>query len=169
MDAKFRSDLSQALDTAWSLIGEPGTWWTGEERVAIAAEARQAPRCALCRVRREATSAAMASGEHDSAVDLPPSAIEAIHRIRTDPGRLGPNWYQSLLTGGLSDERYVELLAVIAIVVAVDTFRRAAGLPMLSLPNPKPGEPSCRRPHGARPGLAWMPTLAPEDRAADDP
>jgi len=166
---KLRSDLSGALDAAWRQIGVPGTWWTGEERVAIAAETRQAARCALCCARREAASAAMVSGQHDKAVDLPPSTIEAIHRIRTDSGRLGRSWYRSLHAGGLSDERYIELLSVVAIVVAVDTFRRAAGLPVLPLPIAEVGEPSRRRPHGAKPGLAWMPTLAPEDRAPEDP
>lgn len=169
MSVKLRADLSDALDAGWRQIGTPGTWWTGEERVAIAAETRQAAGCALCLARRQAASAAMVSGQHDKAVDLPPSAIEAIHRIRTDSGRLGSNWYQSLVASGLSDERYVELLSVVAIVVAVDTFRRAAGLALLPLPSPKAGEPSRRRPQGAKPGLAWMPTLAPEDRVAHDP
>jgi len=167
--AEVRSDLSRAMAVAWGKIGMPGTWWTGEERIAIATETRQAVHCALCRARREAASAAMVSGRHDNAVVLPPAAIEAIHRIRTDSGRLGVGWYQSLLAAGLSNERYVELLSVVAIVVATDTFRRAAGLPPLSLPAAKLGEPSRRRPYGARPGLAWMPTLAPEDRTTDDP
>jgi hypothetical protein len=141
----------------------------GEERVTIAAKTRQAARCALCRARRQTASIAGVAGQHDNAVGLPLWAIEAIHRIRTDSGRLGPSWYHSLRAGGLTDEQYVELLSVVAIVVAVDTFRRAAGLPELSLPGPKTGKPSRRRPRGAKPGLAWMPTLAPEDRTADDP
>ena len=92
VDTELRSDLSHALDSAWRQIGAPGTWWMGDERVAIAVETRQAPHCVLCRARGQAASAAMMSGEHDNAVALPPSAIEAIHRIRTDPGRLAPSW-----------------------------------------------------------------------------
>ncbi len=169
MTVEVRYDLTRSLEAAWRRLAEAGTWWTGAERVAIAAETRQAVHCELCRARRQAVSAAMVSGRHDNAVALPPAAIEAIHRIRTDSGRLGASWYQSLIAAGLSEERYVELLSVVAIVVAADTFRRAAGLPRLSFPSAKPGEPSYRRPHGAKPGLAWMPTLAPEDRTADDP
>lgn len=169
MNLEVRSDLTESLQLAWRKLGEAGTWWTGAERVAIAAETRQAVHCALCRARRQAASAAMVSGQHDNAVALPPAAIEAIHRMRTDSGRLGASWYRSLPAAGLSEERYVELLSVVAIVVAIDTFRRAANLPPLSLPSVKPGEPSRRRPRGVKPGLAWMPTLAPEDRTADDP
>lgn len=166
---EIRPDLARALDVAWHAIGGAGTWWTGEERVAIAAETRQAIRCELCRARKNAVSPAMVSGQHDNAVDLPPPAVEAIHRIRTDSGRLSIGWYRSLVAAGLCDEQYVELLSVVAIVVATDTFRRAAGLQLLSLPRAKPGEPSRRRPQGARPGLAWMATLAPEDRTEADP
>lgn len=86
-----------------------------------------------------------------------------------DPGRLGIGWYEHLQAGGLSDAHYVELLSIVAVVVAVDTFRAACGLPMLPLPVPATGEPSRRRPAGAKPGLAWMPTLAPEDRSSEDP
>lgn len=167
--SQIRLDLRCALDRAWSKIASPGTWWSGEERVAIAAETRQAAHCTLCRACREAASASMVTGKHDNAVVLPPPAIEAIHRIRTDPGRLGQSWYSSVIAAGLSAERYVELVSVVALVVAMDTFRRAAGLPPISLPRAQPGEPSRRRPGGAKPGLAWMPTLAPEDRTADDP
>lgn len=111
----------------------------------------------------------MVSGRHDKAVGLPDAAIEAIHRIRTDSGRLGPGWYRSVTGAGLTEEHYVELLSIVATVVAVDTFHRTAGLPLPELPVAKAGDPSRRRPTGARPGLAWMPTLAPEDRVPEDP
>ncbi|SKA24889.1 hypothetical protein SAMN02745126_04462 [Enhydrobacter aerosaccus] len=168
-EIEIRPDLSHVLDAAWARIGAPGTWWNAAERVAIAAETRQAVHCDFCRARREAVSASMVSGRHDNAVGLPSPAIEAIHRIRTDPGRLGRGWYDSVITAGLSEECYVEMVSVIAVVVANDTFRRAAGLPALALPRALPGEATRRRPAGAKPGLAWMPTLAPEDRTADDP
>jgi hypothetical protein len=165
----IRPDLSRVLEAAWSRIAAPGTWWSGEERIAIAAETRQAAHCALCSARRQAPSASMVAGRHDSVAVLLAPAIEAIHRIRTDSGRLGRGWYDSVVAAGLTEERYVELVSVVAVVVANDTFRRAAGLPDLALPRALPGEPSRRRPRGARPGLAWMPTLAPEDRTPDDP
>lgn len=164
-----RSDMTQAQADAWRWIGHSGTWWTGAERIGIAAETRRAATCALCAARRTALSPAAVAGTHDTSSSLLPAAVEAVHRIRMDSGRLGIGWYEHLQAGGLSDAHYVELLSIVAIVVAVDTFRAASGLPMLSLPVPVAGEPSRRRPAGAKPGLAWMPTLAPEDRSPEDP
>jgi hypothetical protein len=37
-----REDLAAAHDRAWARLARAGTWWTGAERVAIAAEARRA-------------------------------------------------------------------------------------------------------------------------------
>jgi hypothetical protein len=166
---EVRRDMAEALAEAWSQIGRCGTWWTGAERVEIAAETRRAATCALCSVRRAALSPATVSGVHDACSSLPLASVEAIHRIRTDSGRLGAGWYERLLADGLSDAYYVELLSIVAIVVAVDTFRAAVGLPLLPLSASAAGEPARRRPVGAKPGLAWMPTLAPEDRAPEDP
>ena len=47
-----RKDLVAAHRFLLDHVRSPGTWWTGEERVAIAAESRQAARCALCRSRK---------------------------------------------------------------------------------------------------------------------
>ena len=162
----IRSDLAEAQATAWREIGQPGTWWTGPERVAIAAEVRHAPGCALCAARKLALSPNAVGGDHSAITDLPAAAIEAVHRAATDSGRLGEGWYRGL---GLDDERYVELIGVLAVVVAVDTFRRAAGLALWPLPVAEAGMPSRHRPRNAKPGLAWMPTLLPDDRLPEDP
>src|SRR5262245_11696648 len=42
---QIRSDLTDAQAKAWAAIGDPGTWWTGVERVAIVAETRHADSC----------------------------------------------------------------------------------------------------------------------------
>src|SRR6185369_2499599 len=70
---------------------------------------------------------------------------------------------------GLSEEAYVELLGVVAMATALDTFDRARGEPTRALPAPQIGEPTRRRPSGARPGLGWMPMLAPADVGPEDP
>ena len=41
-----------------SVWRRPGAWWTGAERVAIAAAVRQARHCALCQARRSALAPA---------------------------------------------------------------------------------------------------------------
>jgi len=166
----MREELAATQAQAWQRLAAPGTWWTGAERVAIAAEARHAPTCPLCAARAAALSPFAVGGAHarlDSS--LTDAAIEAVHRICTDPGRLGETWFLRLREAGLGEAAYVELVSVIAVVTAVDTFRRAAGLQPRVLPVPRGGAPTRRRPHGARPGLAWVATLAPEDVTPADP
>jgi hypothetical protein len=165
----IRADLLAAQAHAWEGIGQPGTWWSGAERVAIAAETRHAARCPLCAARCKALSPAMVSGDHSTRGALPAAAVEAIHWIRSDSGRLTERWYRQVLDDGLDEERYVELVAIAAIVVAVDTFHAAVGAAPPDLPPPLDGEPTRIRPHGARRDVAWMATLAPEDRTDEDP
>jgi hypothetical protein len=167
--------MRSALAGTWRAVGEPGEWWTGAERRAIAEETRTARGCALCRARKAALLPHGIAGEHASSTGLPQAAIEAIHRIVSDPGRLSEAWFRQVVdagqeTGaGLSEEAYVELLSVVAIVTAVDTFDRGRGAPPRALPEARPGTPTRRRPKGAKPGLGWMPMLAPEDVGEEDP
>ena len=166
----MRPALEAAQTRAWRDIGATGTWWTGAQRLAIAREARAASDCSFCAERAAGLSPLAVEGQHSIASPtLPASAIEAIHRIRTDPGRIGESWLLRLRDAGLGEEEYVELVSVIAVTVAIDTFRRGSGLPPLPLPEARPGRPSRRRPANAKPGLAYVATLAPDDRDENDP
>ena len=93
----MRPGLKIAEDGAWRRLGEPGTWWSGAERLAIAKECRAAVECALCAARAGSLSPFGVQGSHSVAEpSLPAAAIEAIHAIRTDSGRLGETWYSRL-------------------------------------------------------------------------
>ena len=85
-DLAVRTDIIQVHNLAWSRIARAGTWLDGATRVAIAAETRHAPQCALCRRRKEALSPYSEAGEHDSVGALPERVVEQIHRIVSDPG-----------------------------------------------------------------------------------
>lgn len=159
----IRDDLASAHARAWSRIGTPGTWWDGTARVAIAAETRRASSCALCRRRIEALSPLAIAGTHDSLGQLPEAAAEVVHRIRTDPARLSERWYRGAVANGLTEEQYVEIVSVVAHVVAIDTMARGLGLDAPPLPSPESGSPSRRRPAGAKPGGAWVPWVEPAD------
>lgn len=150
-------------------MGEPGVWWSGGERAAIVRETRAARVCTLCKARKAAPVPHAVAGDHDAATDLAPAAIEAVHRIVGDPGRLSDSWYRRVLGMGIGEEAYVELLGAVAITTAVDSFDRACGTGLRALPAIGSGAPSRRRPKGAKPGLGWMPMLAPEDVEAGDP
>ena len=165
----LRPALAAERERAWQRLAAPGTWWDGAERLAIATEARRAPDCVLCQTRKAALSPYAIDGQHDSDGDLPAPLVEAVHRISTDAGRLTERWYAALLGPQLSAEQYVETVGVVALITALDRFDLALGLAPRPLPVPQPGAPTRRRPTGARSGLAWVPTVAPEDLDTDDP
>jgi len=169
MPLPMREGLAKALDEAWVRLSQPGTWWSGEERLAIAAEARRADSCALCRQRMAALSPYAVEGKHVGNTRLPADAVEATHRLKTDASRITERWVRELTDGVLGEERYVEIVSIVAIVTALDTFDRALGRRIKALPEPVAGAPSRRRPSAARRGLAWVATLAPEDVAPGDP
>ena len=163
MPYPIRDDLATAHTRAWARIAQPGTWWDGTERVAIVAETRHATGCKLCRRRNEALAPLAIEGTHDSLCQLPEIVVEVVHRVRTDPGRLGECWYRGVIASGLTEAQYVEIVSVVAHVVAIDTMAHGLGLEALPLPNPQPGVPSHDRPDRAKPGGAWVPWVEPED------
>lgn len=173
--AALRPELDAACDRALSRLAQPGTWWSAEQRVAIALETRAAFSCDLCARRRAALSPRI-PGEHDlgsSRGVLPAVAVEAVHRVTTDSGRLSESWLRELVEQGpeaerILEEQYVELIGVLTQVLSVDEQDRVLGRPLRELPEPEPGEPSRRRPSGARPGPGWVSTVAPEDLDPED-
>ncbi len=161
--------ISQAMRDAhrraWERLAAPGAWWTGAERIAMAAEVRAARVCALCRERKTALSPAALKGEHARVTDLPGPAVDAVHRIAGDPGRLSRAWFENTLAAGLSDAHYVELVGVVATVVNLDALHRALGVAPEPLPAPRAGAPSRHRPATHLEG-AWVPLLAPSSPEA---
>jgi hypothetical protein len=160
-----RSDIATTHQAAWDRLRRRGTWWTGRDRVAIAAETRAAAACALCRDRRQALSPYVVDGAHDRVSDLPLQVVDAVHRIATDSGRLTERWYRELVDETLADAAFVELVGVVITVVGSDTFARALGVPIPELPEPEDGEPTRIRPPGARVDGHWVPSLPPEHGA----
>ena len=155
-----RADLVEAHQQLWQKLAEPGAWWTGAERVAIAAEVRKAWTCTLCTDRKAALSPSAVTGEHDNTHGVLPSAVvEMIHRVTTDPGRLSKDWYERLVADGVEDTHYIEALGVVVRTVSVDSFCRGVGIPPHPLPTPMPGEPSHRRPPQAHMDVSWVPMI----------
>lgn len=154
-----RGDLVAAQRRAWHRVAAPGTWWTGEERVEIAAETRHATACTLCSARKAALSPNAVQGEHESVGQFPAPVIDLIHRVRTDPGRLSRRWFDELAAAGLADTYYVECLAVVVFVTSIDFFCRAIGVPLHPLPTPVSGTPTRVRPPSALLEAAWVPMI----------
>lgn len=164
-----RDDLVAAQARYWRRLGRPGANWSGAERVAIAREARYAPECAFCRRLQAALSPYAESGTHDvhpaNSDLLPAAAIDAVHRIVNDASRLTARWYERTLAEGLTDGQYVELVGTVVSVLSIDSFCRAIGVPLHTLPEPEPGPPSGYRPEtAAHDGGSWVP-MVPFDNA----
>ena len=162
-----RSDLVGAHDRAWAAIAAPGTWLTGERRVAVAAEIRRARTCAQC-ARIKAALSPNVPGEHETTGKLGAAEVELIHRVVADPGRLSEKWSQDVLARGVSEGEYVEIVGLAAMVMMMDTFTRAIGAAERPLPTPVAGEPTRYRPSGARKKAAWLPLVEPEDATEAD-
>jgi hypothetical protein len=159
-----RDDFAAAHTRFWKRLASPGAWWTGAQRVAIAADVRQARYCVLCKARKEALTPAAVEGQHDHCGVLPKAAVDVIHRVVTDPGRLSRKWFNATLAAGLSAEQYVEIIGTLVAMVSIDSFCRGIGVPVHPLPAPQPGEPSHYRPPGAIQEDAWV-LMIPTDRA----
>ena len=160
LDYDIRPDLPQAYREIWEKIAAPGNWWRGADRVAIAAEVRAARNCNLCKERKAALSPYSVKGVHSATTNLPPVAIDAVHRVVTDVSRLTESWLSDCVKQGLSHEQYIELLGIVVAVVSIDAFHRALGLELENLPEPKSGEPDQYRPATALKGDAWVATIA---------
>ena len=151
----------------WRRIAEPGDWWSGAQRVAIAAETRAAAECPFCRERAAALSAASVQGEHlrpaGIAPDLlPEAAVDAIHAVIADSARLSREWYEQVVSAdGMDDARYVDMLGVVIHAFSSDEFHRALGLPLEPLPQPEPGQPRRHRSSKAEHLSGWTPIVQP--------
>lgn len=154
-----RGDIVASQQRAWQSLAAPGTWWTGAERVAIAREVRASRQCAWCAARKAALSPYAVSGAHDAASDLPRTAVDAVHRVVTDPGRLSRRWADEVMAADVSDAQLVELVSVVCIVMLIDGFARAIGADPPALPAPIAGDPSRVRPGEAVDEGYFVPTI----------
>lgn len=161
-DYEIRQDMPDTYRKVWQKIAEPGNWWLGADRVAIAAEVRNARNCPLCQQRKAALSPFSIEGNHNNALNnLPAVAIDAVHRLTTDPSRLTQAWLKQSESEGLSLEQYIELLGIVVAVICIDAFHKAVGIELEALPNPIAGEPSGKRPRVDSAMGAWVPTVSP--------
>ena len=153
---EVRPALVNAHRRVWQGLAQAGSWLTGAERVAIAAETRAAADCALCAKRKGAASPYMVDGEHDAGGELKESWRDAVHRIATDPSRLSKRLLDDLVAAGGHDALYIELLSVALNTLSIDMFHRALGAAPLPLPSPLPGEPDRERPTALTDIGAWV-------------
>ena len=165
----IRSDLTEAYQHAWQQLAQPGTWWSGAERVAIADECRLAQDCEFCRRRKQALSPfAPLQGEHRTHGVLPSEVVDLVHRLTTDPSRLTHSWVAQLCAEHLSIGQFVETISVVITVMCIDSFHHALDLPLEPLPTAVPGKPSRYVPANTEHQTAWVPMIDQPQAAESD-
>jgi alkylhydroperoxidase family enzyme len=139
-------DRAEAFRYVWRRLARPGTWWTGQERVAIAATARTV----------------YESGHATAHTELPAAATGAAALLSHNPAAVSQAHIADWEDGGLTPSHYVELVGIVAQITAIDTFHRALDLDLEPLPEPEPGEPSAELPSTpATVTKAWVPMVGP--------
>lgn len=108
----------------WTSLAAPGTWWAADDRLAAATIARAAR-----------------LGLTEPSSRLPVAAVEVCRRVGAEPATITEDWVSDHVDE-LGEERYVELLGIASMVVAVDTFTRLMGSTPEPFPAAQPGEPS---------------------------
>ena len=170
---RIRTDLNDAITATLNSIADCGTWWTGPQRVSIAQATLGALRCMQQadaverdiaeRDEAEAGSADVTdeiTGEHQYAGELSAEIVETIHCITAASGSLSKQWVQGVLEH-MEAGAFVELVAVVAVTVTIDTIFRVTGLPMPAFPASRGGKPSRYRPAGLHTDVCWVPTIDP--------
>lgn len=168
-EVPVRDDLAQAHALVLTRLALPGTWWTGDERVAIAAAARSARHCAFCVDRKAALSPYTISGTHDvdpaTEATLPPEIIDMVHLVINDATRMTAAAIDKLSEVGLSDAHFVEALGIATSIRSMDQVCRGLGVPAHTLPGPVAGEPSRIRPDVLPANEAYLPMMAKQQPA----
>lgn len=133
-------------------ITSPGTWGSGEQRRAVAVEARNAGyQAGLLEPPTE--------GRGTSDMDLPEVVRDVIRTIAADIHSLRKDFHDQAIADGISDVEYVEIVGIVSRIVDLDVFARGIAVPPRPLPAPEAGEPTRERPATAKIEEAWMPTI----------
>ena len=134
------NDYQVMLDQQYARLAAPGTWWDGEERVAIIATMRQARQ-----------------GVFETSQRLGDLVSGFIHKVAVNAHEIDES-YVKAAGEFMTPLQLVELTALVAQFSALDTFLHAAGLDPRALPESIAGEPTKLEVKGAKLMQGWFPT-----------
>lgn len=133
-----RNDIPESFRYLWGEIARPGPSLTAHQRRTVLTTARE--------------SAAVPPTN----VDLPRVLLELARTLSTKPTIVDGD----LVSRASNDAGYpatVEVIALIAMLAAVDGFHRALGVDLEQLPDPRTGEPTGRIVEGLTPRRTHVP------------
>jgi hypothetical protein len=153
--------MFDAQAEAWRQVTSPGASFTGAERTAIAATAL----AALDDVDPLApwVSPSQAGRALPGDGVLAAVVVDAVYRLARHAATLTDDWYRAQVEQGFDPIAYVEMVAIVAAVAAVDGFYRASGLERPPLPPTVDGDPHRRHPEVEPATLNWVPVAVPAD------
>ena len=137
----IRPEIPALFAREWSRLAAPGSYWSGRQRIEMAATAREAR-----------------AGSRNGNSSLPAAAEEAASLLGARPAGTSRSWVESTVVD-LGSGPYIEIVGVVSRAVAVDTFHRAIGSPLPRLPEPVAGDPTGINDPAARSGPAWVPMV----------
>lgn len=120
-----RPSMLKGMQREWDRLASAGTWWSGADRVALAAEARAA-----------------ADGLPSPSSNLASGVAAMARRIMTNAHEIDRASIDALVDEGVSLEAYTEMVGVVARLSAVDTAVVGMGSDRAPLPTPLDGEPT---------------------------
>lgn len=135
--------VCEGIGRAVRQIAATGTWWTGEQRVAIAAIARSA-------------QAGEAGPSHGVVSEVVSRAAET---VAVDAHSVTAQSVDDFEGAGFRPEAFVEIVGVVARITAVDTTVRGIGAAPVSFPEPVVGGPTMHVEAGAKRRSAYVPMV----------
>ncbi len=140
-ESEIQEVIESVIAEQWQRLASAGTWFTGEQRVAIAQVVRQAQ-----------------AGQDTGSDRLPGVTIEAASKIAIDAHSIDQVWIEQCFTRGLTPLQMVELTAIVSQLSSIDTYATGIGEALRELPEPLPGDPGREEVKGARLTRGWYPT-----------
>ncbi len=159
----IREDLAEAHRLAWDHIANPGSWWSGAQRVELAETILTAllePEPLPPWVKPSTVDRLSAT------VQAPAAAHDFVYRLARHAGTITDDVHREV-AAEIGDLPFVELCAITSTVAAVAHFHRNVGLAVPPLPAPQPGEPTGEQADEiVAAELNWVPVAAPADETA---
>ncbi len=135
----------EAIGRALGVLGSPGSFFTGAERLAMAAHVRRA--------RGLDASAA------DPGTELPAMVAESAARVATDAIATRPHHIEAWEADGRDVLAYLEVVAVASLITSIDSYRIGIGRELDELPTPAAGDPVRAVNDEAKTTNGWVPTV----------
>lgn len=130
-----------AIANALANIATAGSFFTGAERLALAQQAR------------------FARGLDPIAPELPPLVADTVRRVAVEAMNSRSEHVAAWEADGREVLAFVELVAVVAQISSIDSYRVGIGAELDSLPAPVPGNPVSAVDDRAVTSNAWVPTV----------